>query len=548
MPAWMDYLRYDGVEVVDAARTRAYAEHLGLTFFTGLQHCPDLPQALEGSGWAQRRVAPGVAPTAPWWDERSPVSGRFAGVHLLDVSNLDSSTWTSSVVQGLTDGGALSKGRHEVREMVFRALLIGADEAAVMYGLSWLSTVLRRGNPCLTDTAMGRRRHSYADLLPGPGRQWWAYYKDEASLQADDDLYQGPLLDGLPQTYLGVRQALRARLPITSLSMPLDPCGDPLLEFFVACPEPDAPVTYYRSMLDVGCIQGPQVLSSHQVGGSACTGGAWLEVEFTLAAANPFRWSAPLPIAERFRDWTYRDFLPDVDKEWWQVYKDTADLLDDNDLYSAPLLHPGVQHSYWGLIRVLWLRLPVSGGVPVGAREGAPRLLEEPLWLDPACDPPPLFPQTPGDELLCRPPHEGPWQRRLYTAADRPPLFVESALVVELVADGADFSDVRVRFTPQGRDPDVDSAVQFIAHHIPDGATLRIDGARRSILMYSGEVGTPELVSGPAGHLVSVDAASAAYTFPTLVCGGSWLVSVDTREQDQHDLLGLRVQAVSREG
>lgn len=80
---------------------------------------------------------------APWYDAQFPgLTGRFYGAFILTIENMNSSTRTASVTEGILDGGVVGLVRHSSREMRVRALLVSDGEDALEYGLSWLSSAL----------------------------------------------------------------------------------------------------------------------------------------------------------------------------------------------------------------------------------------------------------------------------------------------------------------------------------------------------------------------------------------------------------------------
>jgi hypothetical protein len=128
------------------------------------------------------------------------------------------------------------------------------------------------------------------------------------------------------------------------------------------------------------------------------------------------------------------------------------------------------------------------------------------------------------------------------------PRFTEVSLVMEFTALTSDLHDVRVRLVPEYARDDDEYDVQFYMHWIPDGATLRIDGRRRDIVMFAGRPGSTGFKYGPASHLVVEDATAATYRFPTLICGGTYRILVQVPDTEQVEGVGVSVLAVGREG
>jgi hypothetical protein len=553
--AFRHWISYSGVELVNAARTDAYARALNLDWFKCEGVCPALPGALQAAGFkpSGHSYTNPLDDGAPWIDAAEPYGAGFAGVHVLEVTNFDSSTWTADTSEALVDGGYVSRGRFGTREMTFRVLLLGTDALAVTHGMNWLATVLRRGDPC-SDRAYltgGPYLHTYKDLLPAPGKDWWQTYKDATSPPPDDDLYHGPEATGDPLTYAGLRSSLNARIPLDKF--PLDrflACEGEEMDFFVRCPSKDTWDDLYRYMLDVHLTAGPSLVGAHEISPAAgCSAGAWAEVEFTLTAAIPFAWRLPLDLSSASYSSTYRNYLPDgAGKPWFDTYKSDSGL----DLYHAPQ-RARLPMTYAGLNKYMWQAMadvirpraaPMTGEPPPSA--GGTR---QEAWLDPDCPPPAKFPPAPLTDLLCEPLHDGPWDSRVYVVGTVDvPKFTEVSLVMEFTALTSDLHDVRVRLVPEYAMNDEQYDVQFYMHWIPEGATLRIDGRRRDIVMFAGRPGSTGFKYGPASHLVVEDATAATYRFPTLFCGGTYRVVVQVPDTEQVEGVGVSVLAVGREG
>lgn len=136
------WLSFAGVELVNNARTKVYAQDLGLTALGGYDCCESLAGYLGDRPYAQVCADP-----APWWDEAVAASGRFAGFYGLGVTGMGRSTATRSPVELLADGAAIGAMRRRGREFTWRVLAVAADDAALSYGTSWLAGMLR-GSTC----------------------------------------------------------------------------------------------------------------------------------------------------------------------------------------------------------------------------------------------------------------------------------------------------------------------------------------------------------------------------------------------------------------
>jgi hypothetical protein len=80
---------------------------------------------------------------APWYDPDDPdTSGRFLGLYVVDINGLSDSTRTATITEKITDGAQVSGYRHTAREVRVRAMLTGAGEDALEYGMTWLRNAL----------------------------------------------------------------------------------------------------------------------------------------------------------------------------------------------------------------------------------------------------------------------------------------------------------------------------------------------------------------------------------------------------------------------
>jgi hypothetical protein len=534
-----DYIRWDGVELINNPRLSDHVDQLGIGFFQCVDECPTLGEALE--------TLSGVKPPdsyliedAPWYHDGSPESRQFAGVHVLDVSGAADSTWTVPITEGLRDGGYSGYGRHRTREMVFRVLLIGTTAQGVDYGFDWLASTLKNGNYCRQrGLAAGP---IYRDYLPTESKAWWPLYKDETSIPADDDVYEAPLVDGEQHSYTGLARLLSQRLGLEA-DFPVFEgfgCENYRMDFFESCPDADSALRYFHFMVDVVCSEGPTWLTRHTVSdGTLCEdggGGAWAEIEFTLTALNPFWFNYPQEIGAAPGPHTYEELL-----SFFDVYRNELPISADN-VYEAPLLYNQLAHTYSGLWEAMWLIKAGNTGtddVSVSRVVGG-----EPFqWTDPDCDPLPTFPPLPAlEEFFCSPLYTGPWDRRVYpSGALELPDHHEGVVTVQLESLGGEFKDVRLRMVPEGFSIETGWEVQFYVHYLAAGATLRLDGVRRSAYMWQGTPGSANFVMGAASHLISSDGQVAPYEFPSLLCGRAYTVVLDVPTAYDANNLGLSV-------
>lgn len=240
-----NWLVFAGTEIINNSRTATYAGQQGMPVHC---HCRDLRASLGHAPYTNP-----ANDRAPWYDESAPESRWFHGLVGLEITGASGTTIERDVAEYLGDGGALGSARHATRELTVRAVAMAGTQAALSYGISWLSTVLE-GSACATgcsgDTLCVYAACPTRPMLPaGP----------------DDDCVAGtdrpdPNWD-----------------PITG--GPNGPGGDQLV----------------RRLYDVGVLDGIPA-DTHAVR----VQGGWLaEVEFTLVAGNPWWWRDPAPVFDQ---------------------------------------------------------------------------------------------------------------------------------------------------------------------------------------------------------------------------------------------------------
>lgn len=135
------WLAVGGVEVINDARAVTYARALGIP---GIKRIP--PATLVAALGDAAYTTP-TADDAPWYDPVVPASARFAGIIGLSILGGGSTPRTRVMTPRLGDGSSASAPRYGHRELAVTALLVGADEQALSYGVAWLASALR-GDLC----------------------------------------------------------------------------------------------------------------------------------------------------------------------------------------------------------------------------------------------------------------------------------------------------------------------------------------------------------------------------------------------------------------
>lgn len=138
---WPGYVLFNGTEVINATRTEAYAKHADVPWFKAVYEQPDLAWLLGDKDYTSP-----LQDDAPWTDPDRLDSYDFWGCYPLEISGFEDSTIEATVTESVIDGGYVSKPRRKTRTVVFSAVLVGASECAVEYGMRWLRTVLTGTN------------------------------------------------------------------------------------------------------------------------------------------------------------------------------------------------------------------------------------------------------------------------------------------------------------------------------------------------------------------------------------------------------------------
>lgn len=216
------YLTLGGVEIFNAARTKAYVDALLPGFgLSDVHESEDLPCIIGdepyNAPWQDQ---------APWFSPTRAASGKFYGLYPLEVQGLDDSTRYVTSTELVTDGGIHSLARYTSKEFRVTGTLIAADKEGLEEGKDWLRGVLA-GSDCLDGECEGEEACFLAflptccdysaypvvpyssDTSSGQGGGW-AAYRDGAllpgaglsvSMPSDDDgaqVHVAGLIPGQP--------------------------------------------------------------------------------------------------------------------------------------------------------------------------------------------------------------------------------------------------------------------------------------------------------------------------------------------------------------
>lgn len=275
-----------GEEIVNDARTLAYLDagygHPSLRVAGGCA-CPRIRELIECD--SDPYVSP-ISDPAPWYDSSVPESADFAGFLTTEFEGLGS-TFTRANTDKITGGAVLGRLRPQPRTLTWRGYLFGRSDCAVQYGLKWMTANLR-GTTCVCGG-------------------------EELEL-----LYCCPELTETP---------------------PVSGCTSlPAIARPGSCPpftEPDA----FRTLKNVGLIDGPKILDQRRIGcstgcgGDSCDGDTlMIHVEFSLLAGNPYFFGCPVCLCSE-KPFPVADL---ADCQWIKVANSNAPGIDCSNTATCP--------------------------------------------------------------------------------------------------------------------------------------------------------------------------------------------------------------------
>jgi len=167
--AWNGYFALGGNEFINTSRTEAYGRSQSGGWFRPT-YKPD-PNVFRFFGDQQAYRSPFHDENVPWVDPDDPSSVEFLGVYPLEITGLEDSTRSSTVVESALDGGSPGRVRHGTKQIVFSCLMLAASEEGNDSGMRWLRNVLLAG-PC--------------DSLTRPGAQLCYFSSEPCSPKGED--------------------------------------------------------------------------------------------------------------------------------------------------------------------------------------------------------------------------------------------------------------------------------------------------------------------------------------------------------------------------
>lgn len=241
------FFAFGGTEIANSTRTAAYVDHMLPNF--GLDNCYDCGDMQHALGH-EDYTSP-LVDGADWFDADDVASQGFFGMYPLAVDGIDDAVRESTVTQLAGDGAVMSLPRQKGREIRVSGLLIGMDDAAVQYGLTWLRNALL-GGVCQDSTSCTGDHLCYFSSCP-------------------------PICEDSPDAHEDAPRIHNQRL-----------CDEGLVSTIArACALP-----FERNLYQVTVIDGPHVVERYN---TVC--GSMIRIEFTMVAGVPWSYSTAAWVA-----------------------------------------------------------------------------------------------------------------------------------------------------------------------------------------------------------------------------------------------------------
>lgn len=146
------WMRFGGEEIANSQRVTAYAKH-GLVpqgvEVEDCDGCDTLNLVNDEPGYESP-----LLDDAPWFDANNEATWDFAGLQILDATNMSGSTRTATFTELVGGGGVPGRARNATRVIAVSALLMGRTGESVEAGMEWLKAVLKGGG-CAADDCLG---------------------------------------------------------------------------------------------------------------------------------------------------------------------------------------------------------------------------------------------------------------------------------------------------------------------------------------------------------------------------------------------------------
>lgn len=498
--AWDGYFEYDGNEIINVSRLESYVRSAGHDWFRPVYENEVLPFML---GHGSRYISP-LMDDAPWTDPDIPESFDFYGLYPLDVTGIEDSSRSSSVVESLGEGGVAGRLRHGTKSVVFNTILLAGNDAGAEYGIQWLKRALL-GSACgvTSGSICNGADLCYLSSSPDmdlPDASAVAALLDgghfvnldvPVQIETDDPDLDGGSPTGLPNyQFDGGTVGQTVGLVTTKNVYPFNFTPDGSVLNSMECLEP-----LLRTFRKVVFNSGPQVTAKRET----TDGAAVWTVQFTAVAGSPYQLGAEVPVIEGLLD-------PDVPVPW-----------------------AGGEEPEGGLIDLDGFIFPETKCV-----ETVYDPIYDPKY--PAVVAPPTPPSIPLG--FYQPPVN--WRRRQFTIPRQyVPSWGEVVPKVEVHARAADLRNLRLRFYSDpfsiGDISDDPCAYcgDIVISYVPKDHTMVLDGSEEAVYVIA-----PGGIRRRAESLV-FRTDGTPFDWPTLTCGFGFIVTLDLPQTQKPPVVDL---------
>lgn len=492
--AWPGYVQYAGNEIINVARTEKYARQARLPWFKPVYKNDSLGPMLGDGIYSSP-----LQDDAPWTDPNTPESYRFYGVYPLDINGLEDSSRSSQVTESTGPGGNVGRVRHGTKSVVFSAVLIGEDDAALDYGFKWLKQATLPGVCGAEAGDCSGDEMCYLSAEPA--------YDEGVSISIVADV-PGELLDvdggepgdGFVDDWDGGTPSgggdpvdLDGGTPTTTTGVPHPGIVESIVD------PTDCLTPLLRSLRKVSFNVGPTVTGKR----TTSDGAAVWTVTFTAVAGDPWEYGDETPVIEGFLD-------PAVDVPWAGGVIPAGGFVDlDGAIFTED-----------------------------SCLEPTFSVISDPLC--PALIPPPLPPSV---SLGC---FELPanWRRRQITLpATFIPLWGEVVPKFSIHARDDDVRNLRLRFYADVEgDGDISDdpcayCGDIIVSYVPQGFTLVVDGSEQTVYA----VDATQRRHPVSNLLFASD--GTPFDWPVLSCGMGYIVTLDLPQTQPPPVFDLSLYA-----
>lgn len=177
--AFDGYFSFGGNEIVNNERAAGYSRSAECPLPQLRAVCAALPDALGDPSYNAQQME-----TAPWFDSAVPESSRFYGLYALEVKDMNTSTRSVALAEGIDDGGVLGRSRKGPKAVRVKAMLVAKGQDALDYGHAWLNSALDPNACGQHGSGCGTSDLRFFSSCP-PERQMVSYYTDWTAQQTN---------------------------------------------------------------------------------------------------------------------------------------------------------------------------------------------------------------------------------------------------------------------------------------------------------------------------------------------------------------------------